>query len=436
MMATEVTTSQKRSDYLAKLAELRSPLPYSELQGVRDRATHQLQTIVLPSIRDEEWRFTDVSALLSIPFQANTAEAESVSLDEIQAFLISEAPQRLVFVNGNYCSWLSTVNSVSGWFIGDLAAAMKGEVAAHLVQALGQQLGHEEAFTQLNSASFTDAAVIWVGKNQQVEQPIHLLFVSLDGAAPLVSSPKAVVLAEESSSVNLIEEYVSLGENSNLTNAVTEMWLSPNAQVTHTRIQQESHATFHVGKTAVSQARNSRYHNHTVSVGAKLSRHHLEIYQTGEQTETTLNGLTMIAGEQVGDMHSTIALTSPYGVTRQLQKNIADDKAHAVFNGKVFVPRAAQLTDAGQLNRNLLLSPKARIDTKPQLEIVADNVKCTHGATVSQLEDDEVFYLQSRGIDAMSAQKLLVYAFAFEVISKIPIASLQSRLSQLVNVLE
>jgi Fe-S cluster assembly protein SufD len=313
---------------------------------------------------------------------------------------------------------------------------MKGEVAAHLVQALGQQLGHEEAFTQLNSASFTDAAVIWVGKNQQVEQPIHLLFVSLDGAAPLVSSPKAVVLAEESSSVNLIEEYVSLGENSNLTNAVTEMWLSPNAQVTHTRIQQESHATFHVGKTAVSQARNSRYHNHTVSVGAKLSRHHLEIYQTGEQTETTLNGLTMIAGEQVGDMHSTIALTSPYGVTRQLQKNIADDKAHAVFNGKVFVPRAAQLTDAGQLNRNLLLSPKARIDTKPQLEIVADNVKCTHGATVSQLEDDEVFYLQSRGIDAMSAQKLLVYAFAFEVISKIPIASLQSRLSQLVNVLE
>jgi Fe-S cluster assembly protein SufD len=138
----------------------------------------------------------------------------------------------------------------------------------------------------------------------------------------------------------------------------------------------------------------------------------------------------------VADMHSAIALTAPHGMTRQVQKNIADDSAHAIFNGKVFVPKAAQLTDAGQLNRNLLLSPKARVDTKPQLEIVADNVKCTHGATVSQLEDDEVFYLQSRGIDAASAQKLLVYAFAFAVIEKIPIASLQDRLSQLVNVPE
>jgi Fe-S cluster assembly protein SufD len=435
-MTAKAMTSQ-RADYLAKLVELRSPLPYSGLQGVRDRATAQLQTVALPSIRDEEWRFTDVSALLSIPFQQDTAEAEAVSLDEVQAFLIPEAPQRLVFVNGRYCSWLSTVTFASGWFVGDLAAAMKVEkVAANLVQTLGQHLGHEEAFTQLNTASFTDAAVIWVGKNQRIEQPIHLLFVSLDGAEPLVSSPRVVVVAEESGDVNLIEEYVSLGVHSNLTNSVTEIWLSPNAQVTHTRMQQENRASFHVGKTAVSQARNSRYNNNTVSVGAKLARCHLEIYQVGEQTETTLNGLTMIAGEQVGDMHSAIALTAPYAVTRQLQKNIADDKAHAVFNGKVFVPKAAQLTDAGQLNRNLLLSPKARIDTKPQLEIVADNVKCTHGATVSQLEDDEVFYLQSRGIDVASAQKLLVYAFAFEVISKIPIASLQNRLSRLVHVPE
>jgi Fe-S cluster assembly protein SufD len=168
-------------------------------------------------------------------------------------------------------------------------------------------------------------------------------------------------------------------------------------------------------------------------LGGKIARHHLEIYQTGEQTETYLNGLTMIRGQQLSDTHSSIALTHPYGMTRQLHKCIVDDRAHAVFNGKVFVPQAAQQTDAGQLNRNLLLSPKARVDTKPELEIVADNVKCTHGATVSQLDADEIFYLQSRGIDATSAERLLVYAFAYEVLDKLPIGSLKQALAQFVT---
>jgi Fe-S cluster assembly protein SufD len=163
-------------------------------------------------------------------------------------------------------------------------------------------------------------------------------------------------------------------------------------------------------------------------LGAKLSRHNLEILQTGEQTETTLNGLTMIAGNQVADTHSAIALNHPYGTSKQLHKCIVGDHAHAVFNGKVFVPKPAQLTDAAQLNRNLLLSSKARVDTKPQLEITADNVKCAHGATVSQLEDDEIFYLQSRGIDSNDARKLLVNAFAAEIINHIPVPSLRNTL--------
>jgi Fe-S cluster assembly protein SufD len=434
-MADVMTPAQRRAAGLAKLIEVREPLSQSSdwLKALRDRATTQLQNLALPSTRDEEWRFTDLSALLSSNFLTNTAEPESVDLKEIEPFLIPEATNRLVFINGAYCSWLSVVDLPQGLFVGSLADAMNVDAINSTLSKLGQQSGNEEVFTLLNTASFTDTAVVRVEKNQQIANPIHLLFLSLDGAEPLVSSPRCIVLAEEGSDVTFVEDYASFGFHGNLSNAVTEVWVSPNAQVNHTRIQRENHEAFHIGKTAVSQARDSRYTCNVVSVGAKLSRHNLEIYQTGEQTETTLNGLTMIDGEQVGDMHSAIALAHPHGITRQLQKNIADDKSHAIFNGKVFVPKAAQLTDAGQLNRNLLLSPKARIDTKPQLEIVADNVKCTHGATVSQLEDDEVFYLQSRGIDAVSAQKLLVYAFAFEVIRKIPIASLQDRLSHLVK---
>ncbi|MEH1948298.1 MAG: Fe-S cluster assembly protein SufD, partial [Nostoc sp.] len=195
----------------------------------------------------------------------------------------------------------------------------------------------------------------------------------------------------------------------------------------------EGAEAFHIGKTAIAQARDSRYTCHAITLGAKLSRHNLEILQTGEQTQTTLNGLTIISGKQLSDTHSAIALNYPHGISDQLHKCIVGDRAHAVFNGKVLVPKRAQLTNASQLNRNLLLSSKARIDTKPQLEITADNVKCAHGATVSQLEDDEIFYLQSRGIDENDARKLLINAFAAEIINQIPVPSLREILLNTVN---
>jgi Fe-S cluster assembly protein SufD len=237
----------------------------------------------------------------------------------------------------------------------------------------------------------------------------------------------------------LIEDYVSsLTPHSlplipNFTNAVTEIWVEENAQVSHTRIERESGAAFHIGKSAIAQARDSRYTCNAITLGAKLSRHNLEVFQTGEQTETTLNGLTMIAEQQLADTHSAIALNHPHGTSNQLHKCIVADRAHAVFNGKVFVPQAAQLTNAGQLNRNLLLSPKARVDTKPQLEITADNVKCSHGATVSQLDDEEVFYLQSRGLDEDDARNLLINAFATEIINQLPLASLRETLSKVIS---
>lgn len=405
----------------------------ARLNALRDRATHLLADQTLPTTREEEWRFTDVSALRDVTFSSNQSVESDV--EKLEALLLPEVDHFMVFTNGKWDISLDDALP-PGLFVGNLQTALtQTEIYPNppldkLYDYLATQQGAEERFTVLNTAGFNDLAVIWVAKNTVIEQPIHLLFVSLPGDTPLLTQPRCLVIAEPNSQVTVVEEHLSQSEGEYFTNSVTEIWVAENAEVNHTRIQQDNASAFHIGKTAVSQARDSRYTCNAISLGAKLSRHNLEIYQTGEQTQTTLNDLTMIVGEQVSDTHSAIALTHPHGSTRQLHKCIVDDRAHAVFNGKVTVPQAAQLTDAGQLNRNLLLSPKARVDTKPQLEIVADNVKCSHGATVGQLDANEVFYLQSRGIDAASARKLLVHAFAQEIFDQVPIESLQQRLSE------
>ena len=209
--------------------------------------------------------------------------------------------------------------------------------------------------------------------------------------------------------------------------------MQDNARVNHTRLQQESEASYHIGKTSVSQQRDSHYTLNEINLGAKLSRHNPEMWQQGEQTETNLNGLTVATAQQTSDTHSIIALTKPHGTTNQLHKCIAGDRAHTVFNGKVFVPKEAQLTDATQLNRNLMLSDKARVDTKPELQITADNVKCAHGATVSQLEADEIFYLRSRGLSEDDANQLLIDAFAAEISDRLPLESLRTRITQTIE---
>jgi Fe-S cluster assembly protein SufD len=440
-----------RDGYLLRLLE-QTASPETDLELLRSLRTQSkvlIQEQVFPTTRDEEWRFTDLSSLLQVNFEALTSQP-AISSEQISPFTLPEAADsRVVFVNGVYQPQLSSVKGLpKSLYVGSLsellASKQEGAIApeeellrialqSRISDYLGKQPGAAEVFTALNTANLTDAAIVWASKNLVVETPIHLLFVSTAAASPVFSQPRCLVVAEPNSSFSLIEDYVGLDEGTYFTNSVTEVWVEKNAQVNHARIQRESRAAFHIGKTAVSQARDSRYNCNAISLGGKISRHNPEIFQTGEQTETHLNGLTIATGEQLSDTHSAIAYSKPHGSSRQLHKCIVGDKAHGVFNGKVFVPQAAQLTDAGQLNRTLLLSPKARVDTKPQLEIVADNVKCTHGATVGQLDADEVFYLQSRGIDAASARNLLVYAFAFEVIEQVAIASLQQTLTHFVK---
>ncbi|MEY3868672.1 MAG: FeS assembly protein SufD [Cyanobacteriota bacterium] len=441
-------SEKKQVTYLAQLLECVSATSNSGvewLKDVRQSAKALVQELEIPTTRDEEWRFTNLAPLLDVKFQVGNAP--ELSPFSVNLLTLPEANEsRLVFVNGVFSPQFSAIKNLpEGIFVGNLLGSdslNQGGISSEKISKyLAKQQGGQEVFTALNTAALNDVAVVWVSKNVVVETPIHLLFISLAGETSLITQPRCLIVAEPGSAVTIVEHYGtaepgcpdSRKAHVYFNNAVTEIWVEENAQVNHTRVQRDAGDAFHIGKTAVSQSRNSRYTCHSVSLGASLSRHNLDIFQTGESTETTLNGLTLIGGEQLADTHSAIALNYPHSVTRQLNKCIVDDKSHGVFNGKIFVRKGAQLTDAGQLSRNLLMSSKARVDTKPQLEIIADNVKCSHGATVSQLNEDEMFYLQSRGLDVDTSRHLLIDGFAGEILSKLPLDSLRQMLARCVS---
>ncbi|XDE63548.1 Fe-S cluster assembly protein SufD [Arthrospira platensis BEA 1257B] len=411
-----------------------------QLQNIRDNAASWVKELAIPTRRHEDWRFTDLSALLELPFQPTTAV--ELSRDEISPLILPEVKgTRLVFVNGFYSPQLSCLDNLpDGVFVGNLGQLDK-PLSDKLGNYLTQQPDSQEVFTALNTSSLADAAVVWVHQNQVIDTPIHLLFISLSSSQPVTSQPRTLIVAEPGSKATVIEHYATaniLGcsdrtqKTPYFTNTVTELWVGDNAELQHTRLQRELASSFHIGRTVVSQGRSSRYTGNAISLGAKLSRHNFDIHQTAVGTETQLNGLTLVNGQQVADTHSAVFLNHPHGVINQLHKAIVDDRAHAIFNGRIVVPQAAQMTDATQLNRNLLLSAKGRVNTKPQLEIVADNVKCAHGATVSQLEADEIFYLRSRGLDEKTSRNLLIDAFAAEILEKLPLVSLKQILSRCV----
>lgn len=397
----------------------------SWLKDIRSNAANWVSRLQVPTKKDEEWRFSDLSALV----EKNFVVAQPYRTCHGTYKLKETENSRLVFVNGKYAAELSDVSRLpEGVYVGNLNQ-LPAKYSAQTYFA-GQH-NNQAVFTALNTASCEDIAVIWVEKNIILETPIQLVFISEAEELASFSQPRTLVVAETGANFSLVEEYSGTGEY--FTNAVTEVWIQENAGIKHTRLQQESDSSFQIGTTAVTQARDSRYTLSEFNFGARLSRHNPEVLQQGEQTETNLNGLTVVTEEQTSDTHSIIALTKPYGTTDQLHKCIISDRAHSIFNGKVFVPKEAQLTNASQLNRNLLLSPKARVDTKPELQITADNVKCSHGATVSQLEADQIFYLRSRGLSEEDSRHLLIDAFAAEIIDRVSIKSLQQKISQIIK---
>ncbi|MHB8474036.1 MAG: Fe-S cluster assembly protein SufD [Gammaproteobacteria bacterium] len=422
--------AQAGAGFLESILQTVPPLaaPSAGLIALRARCAAQLQSLALPTTRDEEWRFTDLTPLLRQTYSA-AGDAPTITLAALEPWLLPEAAaSRLVFVNGVYAPHLSARALPAGVHICLLSEVLADSAIAARVSTALDASGDQTIFAVLNAALCGDGAVLLVEANQVIAAPLHVLFVSVPQSTAHVAAPRCLVLAERGSQATIVEDYVSLADGNYFNTAVSEWVLGEGAQVNHAKLQREAPSAFHIATTAVSLARDAQYLSTSITLGARLSRHDVRVRLAGEGAHCTVNGLNLLAGRQLGDTHSLIDHAMPHCTSTQLHKCIVDDNAHAVFNGKVRVRRDAQKTDSRQSSRNLLLSEKARVDTKPELQIDADDVKCAHGATVGQLDMDEVFYLQSRGLSQSASRSLLTFAFAAEIIDQLPVASLHDSL--------
>jgi Fe-S cluster assembly protein SufD len=429
------------SKYLESLLQGRPRVPSSPLgwfNELRAEAVDRLGSLKLPTTRDEEWRFTDISPLANLSLQPARAGSSSLQVSDIAHLCLDEAELRLVFVDGSFAPHLSLLPHTAG-----CSPVMDARVIAENLpvtlsrqgEGVEQHLGkhvqfRDNLFAALNTAFLHDGALVVARQNAVIENPVHLLFLVTQ--AETANHPRCLVIAESGSAITIVEDYVALREGVCVTNAVTEIFLADNSEVNHVRVQRDSAEAFHIANCAVSVGRSSRYRTVNVATGGRISRYDLNVLLAMEGAECSIDGLVLIGGRQLADTHTSIDHAKANGTSRQSNKCIVDGAAHAVFNGKILVRPNAQHTDSSQSSRNLLLHPRARVDTKPQLEIFADDVKCAHGATVGQLDHEELFYLKSRGLAEATARNLLTYAFGAEIIERIRIASLKRRLEEMV----
>ena len=426
----------------AHLQELGLTLPVATaeapdwLELVRKAAIDRFAATGFPTARDEEWRFTPIGPIAQGIWRRGTAPSGEVTREQLAPFIFGHPEwTTLVFVDGGYSEALSyTGELAAGVRAGSLAEALQADDAL-LEKHLARHASIETSpFTALSTAFMRDGGFLHVPADTDLTHPVHLIFVTTPEAAGSVTHPRNLVVIERGARASVIESYVSLAEGvSYWTNAVTEVVAGANSWIEHTRIQRESERAYHVGLTHVEQQRDSHYRSFTLAMGGALARHNLHARLSGENVETLMYGLYLTRGDQVVDNHTAIYHDQPNCRSWEVYKGVLDGRSRAVFNGKVFVKPEAQKTDAKQTNRNLLLSDTAKVDTKPQLEIFADDVKCTHGATVGRLDDLALFYARSRGVPAEKAQRLLTYAFAAEVTSEVVLEPVREELDRLVR---
>ena len=436
MMAPEII--KEASSYLTafrQAAQERGADEPSWLQSLRENSFDQFETAGFPNTKQEEWKYTNVTSIAKANF-APVLVRNGTALGEdngLAGFIYEEAREsRLVFINGMLRPELSSVAALPGGVVAmDIREALRGGEHEATVREYLEHPVLANGFAALNTALFRSGLLLKIPSGINVDVPIHLLFVGevAAGNPPPAAFPRVLVLAEENSSATIIESYASPTDDGvYLTNAIVDLNLADGARVQHYKIQRESMGASHVATTRAELGPNSSYNTTTINFGAALSRHDIQVQMDHEGAECAVDGLYMVDGSQHTDTHSVIDHRQPHCTSHQLYKGILDGKSRAVFNGKVFVRHGAQQTDARQTNKNLLLSTDARVDTKPQLEIFADDVKCTHGAAVGQLDEEELFYLESRGINSALGRNLLTYGFAEEVIEKIGIESIRREL--------
>jgi Fe-S cluster assembly protein SufD len=396
------------------------------LQELRDRGAARFAALGFPTTRDEDWRFTNVGRIASSEFRL--APRTHLGAEELKGFVYTDAPHRLVVLDGQFSPELSRTSGLpTGTRFGSLASAVVEES-----DTAGRYLGQladfgSRAFTALNTAFLSDGAFVQIPDGAILEDPLQIVFVSVAGSSAM-SHPRLLLIAGDGSQSRIIETYVGFADQRYLTNAVTEIVVGENAVLDHYKVQEESTQAFHVASMHVHAARSATFSSHSFTLGGRLTRNDLFAVLDGEGAECTLNGLYLADGERLVDNHTTIDHAKPHCPSHEVYKGILGGKARAVFNGKIIVRPDAQKTDAKQTNRALLLTDDAVINTKPQLEIFADDVKCTHGAAIGQIDEDALFYLQSRGFTFFEARDLLIHAFAGEILDRVQIVPLKHAL--------
>ncbi len=458
-----IAVNESQDLYLSSFAELEKKLADkgpSWVDRIRHAAIDRFAEVGFPTTHDEEWKYTSVAPIARTPFQPAVGEVSVAALHERrtggrrpprQPFADLEC-SRLAFVDGHYSPELSSTGALPpGVKVASLAAAVSDGVAlwplleAHLARYAEYE---DHAFVALNTAFMEDGAFVEIPKDLVLEKPIHLLFISTVGARhgvplpPTVTHPRNLILVGRRSQVTFIESYVALDvalgtrnskiENAGVyfTNAVTEVIAGEGAVIDYCKVQQESEPAFHVAALQFQQERSSTVNTYSIALGGALVREEIRTVLGGEGAECTLNGLYVTTGQQHVDNHTTIDHAKPHCGSRELYKGVLDGKSMGVFNGKIIVRKDAQKTDSKQSNKNLLLSEDAVINTKPQLEIYADDVKCTHGATIGQIDPEAIFYLRSRGIAREEARNMLTQAFANDIIGRIKFEPLRARLKE------
>jgi Fe-S cluster assembly protein SufD len=427
-----INAMQANDHYLADFARFGESEAGRALAPTRRAAFERFGTLGFPTTRHEEWRFTNVAALAKTAFTLAGPDGPAVTAPDFSAGAPAVAGwPRLVFVNGHFSAALSSTAGLPGGVrAGSLAEALADDTAAVTEHLARHATWEEHAFTALNTAFMADGAFVHVPEGVSLECPIDLVFVSTSGGEPLVTHPRNLIVVEGGSRAAIAERYVGVGDGVYFTNAVTELVAGDNAVIAHYKVGREANQAYHVGAAHFHQGRDSTISSHTVTLGGAIVRNNITTVLDGPGGHCSLDGLYVVSGRQHVDNHLRVEHAQPHCDSREFFKGILQDQARAVFTGRIVVHEDAQKTDAKQTNMNMLLSDDAQVDTKPQLEILADDVKCTHGATIGQIDEDAIFYLRARGIDEVTARGVLIFAFAEESLDRIESRPLREQLQE------
>lgn len=404
-----------------------------ELHAIRSQAIRNFENKGFPTKKEEAWKYTSLNAVLKNDFSVFPKKENSIEFKDVKKYFLHEIDTyKVVFIDGVFSSFLSSTTH-DGLDVCLMASALTKPKYKMVIDTYFNKIASkEESLTTLNTAFALEGAYINIPKSKVVEKPIEIIYFSTGNEAALMVQPRNLVIVGENAHVQIVERHQSLNENPVLTNSVTEIFAQKRAIVDYYKVQNDVQTANLIDNTYIAQKQESRVSVHTFSFGGNITRNNLNFYHQGERIDSTLKGITIIGDKQHVDHYTLVQHATPNCESHQNYKTILDGQSNGVFNGKIFVEKEAQKTDAFQQNNNILLSDKATINAKPQLEIFADDVKCSHGCTIGQLDEDAMFYMQQRGIPKKEAKALLMYAFTSEVTSSIKIPELKAKIAKII----